>query len=43
MLSEMNIYTKRFNKTKYMAFFDKNELLGKYNKIWGKVSNKIKK
>ena len=40
----MTGYAKRFDETKYMTFLIKNnELLKKYNKIWDKVSNGIKK
>ena len=37
-------YVKSFDETKYMSIFVKNdELLKKYNKIWDKKSNSIKK
>ena len=35
---------KSFNETKYMSFLIKdNEFLEKYNTIWDKISNSIKK
>ena len=35
---------KKINETKYISFLIKDdELLEKYNKIWDKVSNSIKK
>ena len=44
LLPKMNGYKKRFDKTNYMSFLIKdNELLEKYNKIWDKISNNIKK
>ena len=40
----MSAYRKDFDETKYMSFLIKNsELLQKYNGIWNKVSNIIKK
>ena len=40
----MSAYTKDFDETKYMSFLIKDdELLEKYNEIWGKVKNIIKK
>ena len=34
---------KNIHGTKYMSYFIKeDQLLGKYNKIWGKISNNIK-
>ena len=40
----MSGYTKRFNDTKYVSFFIKNDvLLEKYSKIWDKNSNTVKK
>ena len=37
-------YRRDFGETKYMSFLIKDdELLEKYNKIWKKVSNSIKK
>ena len=40
----MSGYTKSFNETKYMSFLIRDDkLLEKYNKIWDKVSNSIKK
>ena len=39
----MSAYRKDFPETKYMSFFIKyDELLEKYNEIWGKVRNQIK-
>ena len=43
-LPKMSAYRKDFHKTKYMSFLIKdNELLEKYNEIWKKVSNSMKK
>ena len=43
-LPKMSAYRKDFDKTKYMYFLIKDEkLLEKYNEIWKKVSNIIKK
>ena len=40
----MSPYRRDFDVTKYMSFFMKdNELLEKYNEIWEKVKNTIKK
>ena len=40
----MSAYRRDFDETKYMTFLIKdNELLEKYNKIWIKVKNSIKK
>ena len=40
----MNAYRKDFDKTRFMSFLIKDEkLLEKYNEIWKKVSNIIKK
>ena len=40
----MSVYRRDFDKTKCMSFLIKNEkLLGKYNKIWRRVSNITKK
>ena len=40
----MSGYTIDFDETKYTNFFTKNdELLEKYNEIWDKVNNTIKK
>ena len=40
----MNAYRRDFDKTKFMSFLMKDEkLLEKYNEIWRKVSNIIKK
>ena len=42
--NEKSGYVKRFDETKFMSFLVKDyELLQKYNKIWDKVSNIIKK
>ena len=44
MLPKIIGYTKSFAKTKFMSSLMKDaELLGKYNKIWNKVSNSIRK
>ena len=44
MLPKISGYKKGFKKTKYIPFLIKNDkLLEKYNRIWGKVSNNIKK
>ena len=41
-LPKLTTYRSDFDKTKYASFLLKdNELLEKYNKIWGKVSNVI--
>ena len=40
----MNAYRRDFNETKYLLFLIKDdELLEKYNEIWEKVRNNIKK
>ena len=40
----MDAYRRGFNETKYLYFLIKNdELLEKYNEIWTKVKNSIKK
>ena len=40
----MSAYRREFDETKYMSFLIKNdELLEKYNEIWEKVKNDIKK
>ena len=40
----MRVYRKNFDETKYITFLMKDdELLEKYNKIWEKVENNIKK
>ena len=40
----MSAYRKEFDETKYMSFLIKgDELLEKYNEIWQKVKNIIKK
>ena len=44
MTPKIRGYVKRFDETKYMSIFVKDdELLKKYNKIWDKESNSIKK
>ena len=44
MLPKMSAYKRDFDETIYMSFFIKNdELLEKYNEVWDKVSNAIKK
>ena len=43
VLPKMSRYRKTFDETKYLSFLIKdNELLGKYNGIWDKVSYTIK-
>ena len=43
-LPKTSAYRRDFDKTKCMSFFIKDEkLLEKYNEIWKKVSNIIKK
>ena len=43
-LPKMSAYRKDFDETKYMSFLIKHdELLEKYNEIWEKVKNTIKK
>ena len=43
-LPKRSVYRGEFDETKYMYFLIKDdELLEKYNEIWGKVRNKIKK
>ena len=40
----MSIYRRDFDETKYISFLIKNdELQEKYNEIWEKVKNSIKK
>ena len=40
----MSGYRKDFDETKFMSFLIKNEeLLEKYNRIWNKFNNSIKK
>ena len=40
----MSTYRRDFNETKYISFLTKyDESLEKYNKIWEKVKNSIKK
>ena len=44
MLPKITIYTKRFDETKYIFFLIKDDKLKeKYNNIWNKVSNSIRK
>ena len=44
MLPKMSAYRRDFDETKYTSFMIKNkELLEKYNDIWEKVRNSIKK
>ena len=43
-LQKMTAYRKYFNKTKYVSFLIKDdELLEKYNEIWEKINNSLKK
>ena len=40
----MSAYSREFDETKYMSFLIKDdELIEKYNEIWGKIKNSIKK
>ena len=40
----MSAYRKGFDETKYISFSIKdNELLEKYNEVWEKVKNSLKK
>ena len=39
----MSVYRRDFDETKYMSFLIKDKLLEKYNEIWEKVENNIKK
>ena len=40
----MSVYRRDFDETKYMFFFIKDdELLKRYNEIWEKAKNSIKK
>ena len=44
LILKMIAYRKDFHETKYMYLLIKgDELLEKYNKIWGKVNKSIKK
>ena len=44
MLPKLSAYGRDFDETKYMSFLIKdNEFIGKYNEIWHKISNNIKK
>ena len=38
----MSAYRKDFDETKYIFFMKDDELLEKYNWIWGKVKNSLK-
>ena len=41
---KMNAYRKDFDETKYISFLKKDdELLEKYNNIWEKVKNNLRK
>ena len=41
---KMNAYRKDFDETKHLSFFKKDdELLEKYNDIWEKVKNNLRK
>ena len=43
-LPKMNKYRKDFDETKYVTFFIKDDKsLEKYNEIWDKVKNSLKK
>ena len=43
-LTKMSAYRKEFDETKYISFLIKdNELLEKYNEIWEKARNSLKK
>ena len=43
-LPKMSVYRRDFDETKYMSFLIKDdELLEKYNEIWEKVKNSIRK
>ena len=40
----MGVYRRDFDETKYISFLIKDdELLEKYNEIWDKVTNSMKK
>ena len=39
----MSVYRRDFNETKYIVLIKDDELLEKYNEIWEKVKNNIKK
>ena len=44
MLPKITRYPKRFDETKYIFFLIKDDKLKeKYNNIWNKVSNSIRK
>ena len=44
MVPRISAYEREFDETKYMSFLIKdNELLEKYNEMWEKVSDYIKK
>ena len=43
-ISPMSAYRRHFDETKYMSFLiNDDELLEKYNNIWEKIKNDIKK
>ena len=43
-ISPMSVYRRHFDETKYMSFLiNDDELLEKYNNIWEKIKNDIKK
>ena len=43
-LPKMSAYRKYFDKTKYISFLIKDDkLLEKYNEIWEKIKNSLKK
>ena len=43
-LAKMSAYRREFDETKYVSFLVKDyELLEKYNEIWEKIKNSIKK
>ena len=44
MLPKMSGYRRNYNETKYMSFLvNENDLLERFNEIWDKFSNTIKK
>ena len=44
IVPKRSVYRKKFDETKYMSFLIKgNEFQEKYNQVWDKVSNAIKK
>ena len=42
-LPKEGAYKRAFDETKYVFFIKDDELLEKYNEIWEKVKNSIKK